>query len=862
MKLLRNILLVILVLLIILGAFGAYTANRWINGPLPQQDGTISLAGLDGEVTVIRDKWGVPSIYASTTHDLRFAQGYVQAQDRWWQMEFARHTGRGRIQELTGQSKSVMGSDIFIRTAGWEQAAQADVDALAPEDLAELQAFVDGVNAYISSRPASELAFEYNVLGLTGVNITVEPWTPVDTAVWIKVMAWDLSGNRSEELLRSALVSELGEDMANAYIPDFPYDKRPTIIWNQEIPQSGPFAAETSSTDTAGIAGVETQFAGNFDIGQGILFGSGSGIGSNNWVVSGKLTETGKPLLANDPHLGIQMPSIWYEIGLHCMPVSEKCPYDDRGFALPATPGIIIGHNANIAWGLTNVGWDTQDLYMITVNPDNDLQYKWNSEWRDMTVRNEEIRFGDGGSTIIQVRETHLGPIINDNHYDAETGEISGFNDENPMAFRWTAYERSTILKSVLMLNRASNWNEFHEALRYWDSPAQNVIYADIQGNIGYQTPGNVPIRAEGHTGILPVDGSTDKYEWLGYVPYEYLPSVLNPERGFIATANQALVPMEYYDYLANELGDTYGKNAEYVFDYNWDYGYRGQRADELIQAQDKHTIDSFEAIQGDDKSIFAEEIAPYLANLDMGSDKLNEMRDWMLNWDYQMQMDSPQAALFGYFWYRLAFDLYDDQLPFNTAANEARHPDGGSRDMWATTLLMDDPNNAWWDDTTTKDVTETRDDILVRAFSEAYDATAKALGTDREKWTWGDLHTATFVSNPLGASGISLIENQVNRGPVRTSGADAVLNATRWSYDENSLMSVVTLPSMRMIVDFSDLSNSVTVHTTGQSGHPASEHYGDFIDDWRNINYHPMLWTRDDIEANAASTLTLEPGN
>jgi penicillin G amidase len=759
MKLLRSILLAVLGLVIVLVAFGAFTINKWTNGTLPQQEGTLTLDGLDAEVTIIRDESGVPHIYASTTNDLRFAQGYVQAQDRWWQMEFARHTGQGRLQELTGQTDALMGTDIFIRSAGWTRAAQKDVDAMSAEYLAEVQSFSDGVNAYILNRSASELAFEYNVLGLTGVNIPIEPWTPLDTAVWTKVMAWDLSGNRGEELLRSELAGDYGSDMADAYLPDFPYGEKPTIIQPEDIPETGAFDLQPiNSTDTAGIIGVETQFAGNFDVNTGLIFGSGSGIGSNNWVVSGDLTESGMPLLANDPHLGIGMPSIWYEIGLHCAPISEECPYDVRGFAFPASPAIIIGHNANIAWGVTNVGWDTQDLYQITVNPDNELQYLWNGEWRDMTVYEDEIRFGDGGSVTIQVRETHLGPIINDNQRDEESGEILGFNNEDPIAFRWTSYETSTIQQSIFMLNKASNWGEFREALSYWDSPAQNFVYADLEGNIGYQTPGRVPIRAEGHTGKLPVDGSTEEFEWLGFVPFEYLPSVLNPERGYIVTANQALVPLEYYDYLASELGDEFGENANYVFDYSWAYGYRGQRANELISAQEQHTISTFQAIQGDNKFIFAEEMTAYLSDLDMGSEELNDMRDWMLDWDYQMDMDSPQAALFGYFWYRLAFNLYDDQL------GEDRDPSGGSGEMWATILLLDKPNNAWWDDINTEDVTEARDDILVSSFSQAYDSTLAALGDNRDEWAWGDLHTASFVSNPLGLSGISPIEEAVNR--------------------------------------------------------------------------------------------------
>ncbi|MDQ7035913.1 MAG: penicillin acylase family protein [Anaerolineae bacterium] len=569
MKILRFVLFGIIIIAVILGVSGAFIVNRFTQDP-PTHDGTISIAGLNDTVEIIRDEYGVPHIYASNTQDLRFTQGYVQAQDRWWQMEFSRHAGRGTLQELTGKTNSLMGADIFIRTVGWRRAAENDLANLSDEVLAELQSFADGVNAYISSRSAGELAFEYNVLGITGVDIPIEPWVPLDTLVWTKVMADDLSGNQSSERLLSELIDALGEEVVADYWVEFPFGMKPTIIHPQDFPTADDTASQTANS-SAGLLGIETQLAGNYDASQGLIFGNGDGIGSNNWVVSGDLTESGMPLLANDPHLGIGMPSIWYEIGLHCQPVSEDCPYNGRGFTFPASAGIVIGHNERIGWGVTNVGWDTQDLYRITVNPDNDLQYLWNDEWRDMVVHEETISFGDSAEPVtIQVREAHLGPIINDNRFDRETGEILGFNNEDPLAFRWTAYENSTILEAILQLNRAQNWDEFRDALRLWDTPAQNFVYADVDGNIGYQTPGNVPIRAAGHTGRLPVDGSSDEFEWLGFVPFDLLPSVFNPERGYIATANQALVPMAYYDYLAAELADDYGEDAQYVFDYGW----------------------------------------------------------------------------------------------------------------------------------------------------------------------------------------------------------------------------------------------------------------------------------------------------
>ncbi len=867
MKILRIILLVLLLLIVVVAVGGFLVFNDWTRGPLPQHEGAVTvksgstgagaqavaIGGLSAPVEVIRDNWGVPHIYASSSYDLFFAQGYTQAQDRWWQMEFSRHIGAGRIGELTGKTNSVLGNDLFIRKFGWYAAARRDFDAMSEESRAVLGAFADGVNAYILNRDKGDLALEYSLLGVTGVNITVEAWTPVDSLAWAKVMADNLSGNWDSELLRSELIEAYGEEMTNKFLPSWPFGEKPTILKSEELPVS----ESSLTTDTAGLIGVDGSFAADYTANNlAAVFGKGSGIGSNNWVVSGDLTASGKPLLANDPHLGIQMPSIWYEVGLHCQTVDDNCPYNVTGFALPATPGVIIGHNDRIAWGVTNVGPDVQDLYQIKVNPDNELQYEWNGEWRDMTVREEVISFGDGEAPItLNVRETHLGPIINDYEFDDETGEVSGYNNEDPLAFHWTAIaETSTILDSAIRLNKAQNWEAFSEALSYWDVPSQNFIYADVDGNIGYQTPGRIPIRAEGHSGLLPVDGSTDAYEWLGYIPFDELPRAFNPERGFIATANQAVVPLEYYDQLREKLASEFGENANYFIGQEWAYGYRGQRIEELLSSTGPHTAETFAAIQGDNKIISAEELAPYIAALQFDDAKLTEARDWMLKWDYQMHMESPQAALYGYFWARLLQDLFEDEL------GDIAGPSEGDQGMWAVYLLLEQPDDAWWDDVNSADATETRDDILARAFAEAYAEMVKAQGENRDSWAWGKLHTSTFVSNPLGASGIDLIENIVNRGPAATSGGGDMVNATAWDFDRSGF-EVRSLPSMRYIADLGNLSASQTMHTTGQSGHPYSPHYGDMIDPWRMIQYHPMLWTREQVEATAVSTLTLNPG-
>ncbi|MBM3118740.1 MAG: penicillin acylase family protein [Chloroflexi bacterium] len=846
-KIVVPIIVVVLIFPVVLGYGWFYNMTR---SPLPQHNGELQVAGLQDTVEILRDELGVPHIYAKNMHDLFFAQGYTQAQDRWWQMEFWRHIGNGRIEELVGKKDALLGTDIFIRTLGWKRVAEKEVKICDEESLSRLQAFADGVNAYILNREPSKLALEYSIFKLTGIDIKIEPWTPVDTLVFAKMMAWDLGPNTNSEEDRATLYELIGQEMTDQWLtPPWPFGKRPTIVQPEDLP----IASTTESIQVKDInesINVDALLTENSLFSMNLVFEPSRGIGSNNWVVSGKMTKSGMPLLANDPHLGIQMPSIWYEIGLHYHPTSGESPLDIVGYTFAVTPGIIIGHNNFIAWGVTNVGPDVFDLYRIRVNPNNPLQYEWNGQLRDMTVYKEVIYFGDGKEPVtIQIRETHLGPIINDNKRDKETGEILGFNNKDPLALCWTALEPSTLMQSVTKLNKATNWDEFRNALQYWDVPSQNFVYADVKGNIGYQTPGRIPVRAKNHSGLIPAPGWTDEFEWKGFIPFDDLPCIFNPERGYIVTANQAVVLMEYYDQLAERLGE----GLNYIISREWNYGYRAQRISEMLKEKSPHTIATFQAIQGDNKLLSAEEMMPYLASLKFDNADLTEIRDWLLEWDYQCGMDSPQAALYTEFWISLVNNLFCDQLPEDVAVR------GEDREMWAAFLLLEKPNNAWWDDATTNGVIETRDDIMARCFSEAYANTIAALGKNRDKWKWGNLHTSTFVSNPLGQSGIGLIENMVNRGPFPTSGSTDTVNNTVW-YTNAGSFAVQWVPSMRMIVDLGDFSKSVTIHTTGQSGHPYSNHYADMVDLWRNIKYKPMLWTQEQVENAAVDKLILKP--
>jgi penicillin amidase len=856
MRRLRTCLVILVVIVLLLAGAGTGFAVITARRMLPQTSGVLSLKGLDGKVEVYRDASGIPHIYATTPRDLFFAQGVVHAQDRWWQMEFQRHTALGRIGELTGYNETVLRNDIFIRTSGWNRAAQRDLEAgqkANSPSLPILNAYADGVNAYIDGKSGPDLAVQYTLLSVRGINIPIEKWEPLHSIAWGKAMAWSLGDNLDHELSFAELYKKFGPDaqeLVDKYLyPPYPFDKRQTIITADDLPiRTEPVTARLASAPVVApgtdLSNVQTMLVGELSPEYGLLFGKGTGVGSNNWVISGKLTASGKPLLANDPHIANQMPAIWYENGLHCIQLSADCPYDVVGFSFVGAPGVITGHNSHIAWGVTNVGPDVQDLYIIKVDPQDDTKYEVDGKTEQMQIITETIKFGDKTPPKdIRVRVTRFGPIITDSPTHAK-------EYDKPLALRWTALtDNNDILGSVLALNRASDWQSFRQALTQWAVPAQNFVYADVDGNIGYQTPGLIPIRDKNHSGLTPVDGSTTLYDWKGYIPFENLPRTFNPARGYVVTANEALVPPEYYTQLAQAIGDKFGKDSNYTISHYWDYGYRGARIVEMIKAQDKHTVDTVKAIQGDNYNGSAAEVLPAVLKLDLGSDVPKDVLDWIGKWDYQDHMDSGPAALFNAFWAQLARKLWGDQLGYTPRTWSI---------MWGTRLLLDQPDHVWWDDVTTANKKETRDEILRSAFVDAYKDLVRQLGADYKTWKWGTLHTVSFVSNPLGASGIDLIEKFVNGGPVAVSGGTATVNNSTWS-PENPYRTV-NISSMRMIVDVGDFNNSKWIIPTGQSGHPTSPHYRDQMDRWRMIDYNTMLWDLTSVKKAAVETLTLQP--
>jgi penicillin amidase len=797
---------IIIVLALAIGLLvGGYLTARQ---QFPTTSGTLAAPGLQQPVEVYRDSWGIPHLYAANEHDLFFAQGFIHAQDRFWQMEFWRRIGAGRLSEILGPS--ALEDDRFIRTLGWHRVAAQELEALSGEDRDALQAYADGVNTYVSAN-RGKLGLEFVLLGLTGVSFEPEPWTPLNTLTWGKVMAWDLGGNRSDELLRAHLAAALGDSAVRVFYPDYPADY-PVIV--------------SQTLNPASLAAVPDQIL------HPLAFGQGSGIGSNSWVVAGSRTDTGMPYLANDPHLGIQMPSIWYEIGLHCTEPGPACRYDLVGASFAGAPGVIIGHNARIAWGETNLGPDVQDLFIERLNPDNPMQYEYQGAWQDMELITEEIAVaGEDKPVTLLVRQTRHGPIINDVLGGPEDDWYYGWQ---PLALSWTALQPGTLIPSMLRLDRAGNWEEFREALRYWDIASQNFVYADVDGNIGYQASGRIPQRAAGD-GTMPVPGWTGEHEWTGFIPFDSLPTSFNPEKGYISTANNAVV----------------GESYPYLLTKDWDPGYRALRLDEALANDGSLTRDEIQLLQGDSLSTWTRQVLPYVLALNPEDPILFQAIGQLRAWDGNATRDSSPAALFEVFRLHLAQRTFEDEM------GEKLFEKAIGQSMVALLNLLEDPSSAWFDDRRTPEV-EDREMILLLALADAVDELMESQGEDMTGWRWGDLHRATFENQSLGQSGIAPIERIFNRGPVEVDGLGDTLNAT--SYDLAEPFDVNWVPSYRQIIDLADFARSVSVHTTGQSGHPFHPHYDDMIDLWRNIQLHPMLWARSDVEASAADHLTLTP--
>lgn len=830
MRWLRRLLVTLLILVLVGAVAGTWLVRR----SFPVIDGTVVIPGLDGEVIVTRDEAGIPHIRATTSRDLFAAQGYVHAQDRFWQMDTWRHIGAGRLAEMFGESQ--VETDAFLRTLGFERLAEEAYASATGEAQEALDAYAAGVNAYLEERPGgASLSLEYAILGLQNPGYQPAPWEPRHSLTWAHVMAWDLRSNMEEEIERTVIAGAVGVERTEQLYPAYP-DHHQVIAGESSLAHEP--ATTTSLLTDPEMVGAVSRVVDNAAAADALIGSPFEGIGSNNWAVSGDRTASGSPLLANDPHLGIQLPSIWYQAVLWCEQPGEACPYRVTGFTFPGAPGVVIGHNQRIAWGFTNMAPDTMDLFIERTNGD---RYEVEGEWVDFELRHETISVAGGNDVDLEIRSTRHGPVVSGRLGaldDLASGGVE-LPDTYEVALAWKALEPSTLLEAVLGFNSAADWDAFRRAASFFDVAAQNLVYADVDGHIGYQATGDIPIRRSGD-GRYPAPGWTSEHDWEGSIPFDDLPSMLDPPSGVIVTANQPVVDETYPALIGTDHS----------------YGYRARRLIELLDGSDPLTAQDMARIQMDNHDGSAVIVVPKALAVEVSSPAVETMQSLLNRWGnevsepFQMEAASPGAAAYAATWrhlLRLTFDELD----------EDRAAAGGNRYFEVVRLLLDDPEDMWWDRVDTPEV-ERAEDILHEALVAAHDELTTTLGDDPLEWRWGDLHTASFENQTLGKSGIAPIEMLFNRTVTAgIGGSSSVVNATAWAAPDG--YELIALPSMRMVVDLGDHSRSTAINTTGQSGHAFHVNYFDMAHDWALGRQRPLAFEPDSFSP--FSTLRLVPG-
>jgi penicillin amidase len=805
--------LALLILVVVVVSTGIVLVRRtW-----PEASGTLTAPGLSASVTIIRDRWGVPHIYAQNEHDLFFAQGYVHAQDRLWQMEIDRRISNGTLSEMLG-SETIQ-SDRLIRTVGLRRMAEQTWATLDSEHRAILDAYSAGVNNYIDTH-RDRLPLEFTLLG-----VNPAPMTPIDMLAWANLLAFHEDLNFKYELWLARFIAELGETRARQLLPTYA-DGAPLII----PPKTSGQAGDTSLVIPPGVGNYAWLQATRAEAPVGVAgwaSGLSGGLNSNNWSISGSRTKSGKPILANDPHLPLALPFSLYENDLH------GGRFNTAGFTFPGIPLVLFGHNQRIAWGITNTSADVEDAYIEKLDDaQNPTQYEFMGAWRKLEIIPETILVKGAEPVHFNVLRTRHGPIMNDTLRDGNWVEPLVAPAGQPIAMHWNLYEGSTNLTGLVALNLAANWDEFRAAVQHWDSISENFAYADVDGNIGYQMAGKIPIRAPGHQGTVPAPGWTDQYDWRGFIPFDQLPSMLNPQQGFVATANNRIVSDDYPYWLSNL----------------WDVGYRAKRLNDLLSANSSATIEDMQRIQADSYSPPAEILRPYLAVVQPQNEVQAKALAAVNAWDLKCTTAAVGPSIYEA-WFRF---LLQDTI--RDTYGDARADNMDDLTINKQTLMMikamADPNSPWF-----QGANRSRDDLVRRSFGEAVHSLSANYGSDPSGWEWGRLHTVTFTHIPFGLSGIAPLERFFNGQTIPVPGCSMSINlAGSWS----AWPAVDFGVSMRSIMDLGDWDRSVAVVAPGESGLPFAPHREDQALLWKDVRYHPMLFSRKAVEQNAEDTLTL----
>jgi penicillin amidase len=756
---------------------------RLLKKSLPQTKGTIEVDGLQSPVKIYRDDFGVPHIFAQNETDLFFAMGYVVCQDRLWQMDLNRRAATGTLSEIFGTK--TLKIDRLIRTIGIPKIANELALNISSVSKTMLTAYSAGVNAYLAKNK-DRLPDEFILL-----QYQPQSWTIEHSLAYQRLMAWNLEMAWHVDLVFGELIDKVGIKKMTEILPDYPTNA-PTIVEHHSFQlaqlQNQIKKITKSSFNWVGV--------------------TAPGWGSNSWVISGNRTTTGKPLLANDPHLAHQNPSIWYEIHLNAPGI------DCYGVSLPGIPGIVIGHNPSIAWGLTNVMADGCDFFVEDINPDNAEQYLYQGRWYDFSRIAEEIIVKNQPSENLVIRFTHQGPIISDIHPAMQ-------NSTKAISLKWTGHQLSDELFACYKIMKAKNWDDFIEALQCFSVPAQNYIYADTAGNIGYYCTGSIPIRNSGN-GLIPQPGRNKDFEWITSIPFKQLPQSYNPADGRIVTAN-------------NKIDADY----PYFITTYWEPPYRAERIKELLAIKDKFYLNDFKAIQLDLFSKHAQFLMPIILDVLPNFERNTQLRAYFCHsletWDFNLEAEAVAPTIFEVFLTRFYKNIFIDEMGDSLFNNFLSLPNIPIR---VTDNLITRKTSQWFDNINTPDSVESMSDIVLLSLEQTFDYLTNNLGEKVSDWCWGNIHSLTF-EHALGKQ--KPLNRLFNLGPFPLGGSCTSVNNSMYALNKDDFRITVG-PSMRMIVDLSDRNNSLIDITMGQYGNQFIKHFKDQTPLWLTGGYHRTL--------------------
>lgn len=805
----------LLVLVVLLGVAGLgiyWTYYR----TLPDYNTTLTLEELQEEVRVHWDHFGIPHIYAKNKHDLYFTLGYVHAQDRLWQMTLTQLASEGRLAEFLG--KELVPADIFQRTLGFWRTAQKIEAGLADSTRHILQSYADGVNAFTGAH-LKELPLEFALVDMTPLE-----WTPTHSLALARLMAWELNIAWKNELTLAYLGQKMKPEQLQELLPDNEFLSR---LQEKRIP------SDFSGQDLLGL------LEGDLAL-RKVLGAEGFSIGSNAWAINAEKSSTGAPVLAGDPHLGLSMPGKWYETHLH---LDGK---NLSGATLAGAPIVVLGQNDFLGWSLTNVMIDDADFFIEAVNPENSNQYVLDTLAGDplyekFELQREIIKIKNGHDTTFTRKLTRHGPVISEIYPDKQL--IGG----KVITMKWTAYNVSHETDALLGINWTQSFEEFQRHLPHFKVPGQNIVYADKAGNIGLFTLGAIPIRAGNP--VLFRRGWNPADDWQGYIPFEELPKTINPGSGWVANANNPTQPNDYPYYLS----------------IYWEPDSRYERIRQYLTQNEQLTPQAFQAMQLDPYSHYAREMTGIiLPILKRSGQDFQTVISYLENWDYRYETSEASASIMDTFVLKLSANIFRDELGDEAYSNFIRFSGLPARIV----LNLMRENSSFFDDVTTE-IQENKSDIIIQSMKESVAFLESKLSKEPFEWHWENLHTLTLKPLLFGEAADRpdanpvlklVVNNLMNKGPYAVRGNKMSINNGEYRWSDPYEM--VLGPSIRRIVDFSDLSKTLSITPTGQSGNMLSEYYGDQTESWLNGQYKFVYQDSSLFEETVYQTMLLEPGD